>query len=271
MASLPNVECAFDDPPLMLVLAQIKFTQSPELFDRITEIKSVLCELGLPVAQEKQQVNFTVSLGANVPPRTTQSNVWWFTSLDKLRAMAVTQNSVVLYDAKYTRFEEFRQLVRGVIEPIVKIGGDGCFLTTVALRYLSGFAADGTPSPYVAAELRGLPADRLSTDHFHHEYSFWCSTQGDGRLALKLKTVHGNELIPKDLKPAGIAFGSRFILPKKTDAVQLDIFETVQKKEMRKIELNEIDQMLAEMRRNIKQLFLLATTSEGHKQWKIRN
>lgn len=271
MSLLPNVECDFDDAPLMLVLAQIKFTQSPELFERITEIKSALCELNLPVAQERQQVNVSLAFGQNVPSRTTQSTVWWFTSLDKLRAMAITQNSVVLYDAKYTRFAEFRQLVQGVIEPIIGVAGKGCFLTTVALRYLSGFASDGIPSPYISPGLRGLPVDQLSTDHFHHDYSFWCSTQEEGRLALKLKTVHGHELIPRDLKPAGIVFDPKFMLPKTTDAVQLDIFETVQRKAMRKLDLNEIDQMLAGMQQNIKRSFLLATTSEGHEKWKIRN
>lgn len=271
MSSLPNVECEFNDAPLMLVLAQIKFTQSPELFERITEIKAALCELGLPVAQERQQVNVSVTLGTSAPSRTTQSTVWWFTSLDKRRAMAVTQNSVVLYDANYARFSEFRPLVKQAIEPIVRIAGNGCFLTTVALRYLSGFASDGMPSPYVAPGVRGLATEQLLTDHFHHEYSFWCDTQQQGRLVLKLRTVHGNELIPKDLKPAGIDFDSKFKLPYDTDAVQLDIFETVQRKSLRKIDVDEIDQMLIGMRGNIKLSFLLATTSEGHAKWGIRS
>jgi uncharacterized protein (TIGR04255 family) len=270
MLTIPNLDCEFEEPPLMLALAQIKFTQSPEIFEKITVIKAVLGDLGMPVAQSKQQVNVAVVAGAPSPSRISQSLIWWFHSLDRRRAMVVAQNSLVFYDASYSRFAEFSALMHSAVEVIISVAGGGCFLTTVAMRYLSGFASDGSPSPYLAAGLHGLDQGPLNTSHFHHRYNFWCTTENEGRLVLNASTVHGGQLFPPDLAVAEIAIDPRFRLPNTCDAVQLDIHETTQLKKLEPFDADRVDQSLAAMRRNIKGAFLLATTPRAHEKWKLK-
>jgi uncharacterized protein (TIGR04255 family) len=271
MSELPSVDCEFEDAPLMLALAQITFTQSPEIFEKITVVKAALADLEMPVAQSKPQVNVTVKIGATSPSRITQNLIWWFTSLDKRRAVAVAQNSVVLYETNYSNFVEFNRIMRGAVDVVTKLAGRGCFLTTVALRYLSGFASDGSPSPYLAAGLKGLATCPLNTDHFHHDYKFWCSTGGDGRLVLNAKTVHGDQIIPPDLQSVGIVVDDKFTLSKDTEAVQLDIHETIQRKRLQVFDADEIERLLSSMRRNVKLAFLLATTPAAYEKWKIKS
>lgn len=254
----------------MMALGQITFTQSPEIFEHITAIKAIIADLGMPVAKQRQQI-VTINVSGTASPRVIQSSIWWFSSLDKTRAFAVAQNSLVLYDTNYKNFDQFKETLKTVVNEIVKIGGKGCFLTTVALRYLSGFAADGWPSPYLVSGLYGLPTEQLSTSHFHHQYSFWCTTENDGKLVLSVKTMHGNQLVPTDLQTVGVVFGSKFSLPKDSDAVQLDIHETLQRKELKNLDPLEIERLLTSMRINIKRAFLSATTPEAYTKWKMRS
>ena len=254
----------------MLALAQITFTQSPEVFKSITDVKAALATLGMPVAQSKQQVSFTLKVGS-AAPQVTQNLIWWFVSLDKRRAVAVAQNSVVLYDANYSRYADFRSLMSSIVSTVSEFAGAGCFLTGVALRYLSGFSSDGQPSPYLVSGLHGLPTESLPTEHFHHTYGFWCNTDGGGRLVVNVKTVHGDQLIPQDILAAGVVIDSRFSLSRETDAVQLDIHETIQRKTMQTFDAAEIERTLDEMRRNLKTCFLTTTTQKAHEKWKITN
>jgi uncharacterized protein (TIGR04255 family) len=256
----------FQDAPLLAAVAHIGFTQSPEVLERITGVKAGLTQLKMPVAELTQQTNVTVIGGTT--PRVTQNPFWWFRTLDRKRAVGVSQNSVALYDADYGRFEQFLDRVRGMSKVIEETAGSGCFLTLVALRYLSGSPSDGTPSPYICNGLHGIPVGNLRTRHFHHEYSFWCDIENGGKLVVKLKTVHGDQLIPQEIRSAGLAVDPKFTLPKQTDAIQLDIYETVQKKEMKPLSVAEVEQTSVNMHNDIKAAFLASTTPGAHERWK---
>jgi uncharacterized protein (TIGR04255 family) len=265
-----NVDCVFEDAPLMLTLAQITFTQSPEVFENITEIKAKLSKLGMPIAQKRQQTNFTIRLGGTPAPQVMQNEIWWFSSLDRKRAAAIAQNSITLYLTDYKDFSDFSSLLSKITSAVITAAGDGCFLTAVALRYLSGFPSDGTPSPYLIPSLHGLPTDTLQTDHFHHKYEFWCTSEEGGRLVLNVRTVHGNELVPRDLQVAGVSIDEKFSHRREVDAVQLDIHETIQKKNPERISEADIQVTFSNMRQRIKSAFLLLTTDKAHQRWSLR-
>ncbi len=269
MTQLLDIECDFANAPLMLALAQVTFTQSPEVLQRITEIKAGLCEIGLPVAETKQKMRVSMSFGGT-PPKVGQEIFWWFSSLDRKRAVAISPTSIVVYDGRYTRFDEFCKLTTDVIKLAAKAAGNGCFLTTASLRYVSGFPCEEIPSRFLVAGLHGIPTNDFQTDHFHHEYNFWCSTATGGRLVLNAKTVHGNELIPKDVMSVGVGLDDKFSLKKEVDAVQLDIHETIQKKKLEKVDPCVVEMLFREMRTHIKTAFLTATTPLAHTKWQIR-
>ncbi len=269
MAQFPDIECDFADAPLMLALAQITFTQSPEVLQAITDIKSRLCELDLPVAEIKRKMSVSVSFGG-MPPKVGQDTFWWFASLDTKRAVAISPTSIVVYDASYSRFDDFSKLTTNVVESVVKVAGNGCFLTAASLRYVSGFSCEELPSPLLINGLHGIPTNNFQTKHFHHTYSFWCETAPDCRLFINAKTVHGNELIPKDVSSVGIGIDDKFKLRRETHAVQLDIYETLQKKKLQKLEACAVEVLFREMHTRIKTAFLTATTELAHTKWQIR-
>lgn len=262
-----RTETWFEDAPLIVAIAHISFTQSPELLQRITDIKAGLAKLDLLVAESTQQTNLAISSPRGIQ-QVTQEPVWWFRSLNGRRAIGVSQNSVAHYDAEYSRFDQFLDRVKRMSGLIAEIAGPGCFLTAVALRYISGFASDGSPSPYICPGLHGIPVQNLKTRHFHNEHSFWCDTEGGGQLVVKVKTVHGNQLLPQDILATRLTFDAKFTLSKETDAVQVDIYETVRKKKMERLTVPEVERLSTGMRTNIKAAFLAVTTEKGHERWK---
>lgn len=266
--STPDIDAAFGDAPLMLALAQITFSQSPEVIAHITDVKAAISLLGMPIAQKRQQMNFAIKAGTN-PPQVTHNDIWWFSSLDHRSAVALAQNSVTLYEANYNRFSDFNSKLRTVVDSIVKTAGDGCFLTLVALRYISGFESDGSPSPYLIRGLHGVPTEPFQTDHFHHKYEYWCATEGGGRLAISAKTVHGDEIVSKEFQAAGIAIDGKFTLPRKVDAIQLDLHETIPRKPPARLSSADVESLYNDMHIRIKTAFLSITTEEAHKKWQM--
>ena len=265
-----NVDCDFDEAPLILALAQISFTESPELIDAIASVKPKLGQLGMPIAHSKNQTNVAVDQSGGAP-KVSQRVFWWFTGMEKKQAVALAQNSVVVYEAAYGRFEEFKSLLKNVADLVVEFAGNGCFTKSVALRYVSGFASEGSPSPYLVQSVHGIPMDGISTDHWHHNYNYWCSTDSGGRLVVNCKTVHGNQLVPQDILNTDLALDGKFSLSREIDAVQLDIHETIPKKTLKSFNAADIEHDMEKMRRNIKQAFLNLTSPEAHEKWSIKD
>lgn len=268
--SLPSIECDFGDSPLMFVIAHISFTHSPEIMKNIHQVKAELGGLGLPVADRKQQTTFSVK--DQGPPAVKQNKFWSFTSLTRDRVVAVSANSLVVYDSNYCRFTDFRDRVAAIIGVLERVAQGGCFLTSVALRYISGFRVDSLPSSFLPPGLHGINAGNLATSHFHHDYRFWCDIRDGGRLTVIAKTVHGSDLVPKDIQSIGLAINSKFALNKNDDAVQLDIHEIIQtnsKGDVSPLSASIVCDTLAGARRRAKTAFLLVTTEVAHQQWKI--
>lgn len=266
------VDCDFGDAPLMLTLAHVSFTESPEIIDRISEMKAGLAtKLGLPVAQMKTQASFTLNPAVSPTPAMTQTRFWWFSNVERTRAVAVAANSIVLYDSLYGRFSQFIDRIADVLNLTTGIAGHGCFLRSVALRYISGFPVGGEPSPYLTTGLHGLPRDATGTTHSHHHYSYWCATDRDTQLVCNVRTVHGNQLVPRDVSSAGIAIQKKFTMSKDAHAVQLDIHETAKAKTMEPLDTSKVLDELAQMRQSLKRVFLATTTPQAHQLWKILN
>jgi hypothetical protein len=78
----------------MVAIAQIGFTQSPELLLRITDIKAGLAQLDLLIAESTQQTNVAISQTGGIP-QVIQNLFWWFRALNRRRAIGVSQNQVV--------------------------------------------------------------------------------------------------------------------------------------------------------------------------------
>ena len=264
--SLPPIDIKFEDAPLMLALVHVSFTQSPEVIADIATVKTGLRSIDLVVAEQRQQTSISVTQQGS--PHLSQNNFWWFSSLERNRAAALAQNSFVLYDANYGGSADFAHRIGFVCDLIRNVAGEGCFLQQVALRYVSGFKSNGTPSPLLVPSMHGLPIDGLETDHFHNNFNFWCTTSQGGRLELNCKSVHGNQIIPQDVRNAGIQIPDKFSLSREDDAIQLDVHETLREKTFAQLSKERVIEITGNMRLNLKRAFLSATTQEAREQWK---
>lgn len=255
-------------PPLMLVLAQVGFTPSPELTRDIATVKAELSKQGFPIADAKQQSSFSLS-SQNSIPQVSQSSFWTFNSRDQKRSIVIAQNSVVVYDTAYGRFERFQTRMDRVLKTVAEVVGEECFVRTVALRYVSGYADSPTARDFLADGVRGISMDTLPKEHFHHNYNFWCSTKEGGKLVIGVKTVHGHQLPPGDISMVGLELDPKFVLERTEDAVQLDIHETLQEKGLQPFDVATIHRAVAKMRGNLKAAFLASTTTKAHQYWGI--
>lgn len=255
--------------PLMLVLAQVAYTPSPEVLSEITTVKTALGKQGFPVADVKQQSSFSIG-PQNPVPHVNQNSYWTFTTMDARRSVVVAQNSVVIYDTNYGRFDQFRARLHDVLSTIADVTGEGCFTRSVALRYVSGYQETSDTSNFLHQGVRGVDMEKLPNDHFHHSYNFWCNTNDGGRLVVGVKTVHGNQLAPGDFNSVGLKIDPKFNLSRTDIAVQIDIHETIQEKQMLVFEAHLVEEKVAKMRANIKSGFFACTTEEARKQWGIQ-
>jgi uncharacterized protein (TIGR04255 family) len=269
-ATPPNLNCVFDDSPLMLASAQISFTQSPELIQRITDTKAGLAKLGMPLAEHRQTIGVAFTSGG-LPPRLSQESFWWFSNVDRTRSVAVGPTAVALYDTGYSQFEAFRPTVCDLADVVQNVAGGGSFLTCVSLRYVSGFTANGSPCPFLIPGVQGLPPGVINTSHMHHNYSYWCDTAtAGGKLTVSIKSVHGHEIIPQDIRTQKLSFNNKFTFQKKDDVIQIDIHETVKRKAVDCVGSASVGSLLPAMHDNVKSAFLISTSEEAHKKWKIR-
>jgi hypothetical protein len=72
----------FEDAPLMVAIAQIGFTQSPEVLQRITDIKAGLARLDFLLAESTQMTNVAISQTGGIP-KVIQNLFWWFRPLSQ--------------------------------------------------------------------------------------------------------------------------------------------------------------------------------------------
>ncbi len=185
--------------------------------------------------------------------------------------MALSRTSITVYEANYGRHDTFIEKTTRLIRSVETAAACNFFVTTVALRYVSGFKVDGLPASLVANGVRGIDVSSLPTKHFHHDYRFWCDIVDGGRLAVTAKTVHGHELMPREIQPLQLSVNSKFKLQKRDDAVQIDIHETKQLNPPERFNGPEVSLRLSAMRNHAKTAFLTLTTSDAHKRWQIRS
>lgn len=256
----------FKDSPLIFVIAQISFTQSPEIISKIADVKSALGNLGLPIAEKTQQVTFTAS-SSSAPPKVSQTEFWLFSSVVRNRIVSISSNSLVIYDTQYHRFAEFRDRFSKIVDIVQTVAGEGCYTTSIALRYVSGFESGDLPSNLIPLGLHGLPVSCVETSHFHHEYKYWCDVKSGGRLIAIVKTVHGNELIPKDVQRLRLDVDNKFKMHKQTNAISIDINETIQHQLPEKLAAGPVCVLLSKIRGRAKAVFLAVTTGTAHVKW----
>jgi len=124
--------------PLVLVLAQVRFSPVRQLAEYIPEIQDDFRRYGFPLelAGEVQQLIF--GPGGGLPTRVTSQPRWEYRTKDETWSILVMENSVVLQTTSYQRFEGFAEKLHHAVETVLAKTEHDKFgvIERVGLRYI---------------------------------------------------------------------------------------------------------------------------------------
>lgn len=248
--------------PLALVVGQLGFSYAPELQGAGEKLRAPLRELGLPIAEPRQEVSVQFSFPMQQPNVRT-SSVWLFTDPKKHRAVAIGPALVSFIVNKYDDFHTFSSWVSSVTTRIQEAFAD-LYFNNIGLRYFNTFVPEELPSSWLVESIRGMPTKGISTSHFHHKYEFWCDT-GEGRLSCRCTLEHGGS-VPKSLGFASTLFPKEHIHTFNDHIYHLDIMENSRVLDPQKsLNPETVKGMLNTQHENVESAFKNVVSESGKK------
>jgi len=119
--------------PLVLVLAQIRFSPLMAMGDYISKIQDALRRSGYPINNTAQVQE--ISFGAQSAPKSSVMWRWEFLSKERTYGVVVNEGFVVVQTSAYTDFDEFHERIVQAAEIISNVVG-GLLVTRIGLRYV---------------------------------------------------------------------------------------------------------------------------------------
>ncbi len=185
--------------PLALVVAQVRFTPTPESDFRIvaTFLQQAL-KTDFPNVSDVEQI--TVTVGSDGESAMTDQRSCVGTDLvsgDGLSCIRVQNDSVTISTSAYEGWESFLAVWRKVLDALSATGT--VTTTRIGLRYLDFIlpSADREPEDYVAGGLGrapdGLPPVQINVSLYEYERPL------DGRLRIQYSRGFGLPMLPPDL------------------------------------------------------------------------
>ena len=263
-----SINCDFSDGPLMIALAHVSYTDSPNLLSKIAEIKSRFSKLNFPVAELSIESSVQFNPLANTQQKVDKS-IWTFRSLDRRDAIVLSQNAVVLYQSAYQGHSEFKKIVQEICDTI----GESCegesFVSAIAFRYISSFENTNASKGFLVPSVRGVTVPALVQPF--HQYLVWGDTENGSRLVASVRTVNAGQVRPQDVVQVGVVVASKFEFSSTSLATLLDIHETLQLTTLKPFSELKIQEHFDEIHSRLKTTFLDLTTSTAHDSWGITN
>ena len=252
--------------PLAFVIASITFSEPIDAnANELKATKECFSKAGFSIESRRTQRN--VQLGVTTPV-VDQYVVYQYLDVDRKRGASISKKSLSYFASDHQGIDDLSSSV-GNVFGCFEIGFGQRSIESVGLRYVNVFQLESVPSKLVSNSLTGLAHRGLTTpdQHFHHNYEFWCETDG-GRIHTRYAVTHGDRR-PEQLGVANSVFPERTLGGYDDNYCHLDIFENTRKIE-RIIRLPDFDEFLRNMNRRIEQAFLNAVTDKAMTSWGAR-
>jgi uncharacterized protein (TIGR04255 family) len=240
-------------PPLAVVLAQFGL-RSPISDESVNLVRKSLHAIRLDRAMKKHERSVSFN-PPSIEPKIQDLLVYNFLDSANTQGVSVAGSTVSCFASEHHNFSRFVDYLSSVVAAI-SVAGIAFDVTSIALRYINVFEADGDPATVVKRSLRGLDHANLGKEHHHHNYEFWCDTD-EGRLTVRFSTMHGDQK-PAQIGHAVAVFPSRCLRSYDVMVGHLDIFANTTRSLNPPISWEASKRVLQAMNRNIEQAFLNA-------------
>ena len=148
--------------PLLLVLAQVRFSTVLKMEEFLPEIQEQLRNSGLPKFRKVQTETETRLFGAEQPSRLTRDSHWEFAAKDDRTVATLGTNSISLSTTVYHTIGEFAEALAKVLET-VRTAANVTLRERIGLRYVNAIVPSSGKvlSDYIVDEVLGFSFGEL--------------------------------------------------------------------------------------------------------------
>jgi len=258
MANDPSQK--FQRPPVIMVLAQVRFPAILKMPAHVPEIQNLLREQGFAryAEEQTQQVIFGPQI------KTETGNRWVFARRDRREAVFLAMNFVVYQTSQY---EVFGTLAKkfGEVLSVIK-GQTGIeFADQLGLRYVDLIRqADGTmPRDFLLEPIRGLTSDELGALSAQCQFVIQAKTQ-HGDLYLRSFEGSGGDFMPPDLISTHLDYG---VTVSDDESFRILDFDHISRCEV-DFEPDAVLDKMRVMHESMSRAFYAAVTPEAIEYWR---
>ena len=244
--------------PLILVLAQIRFSPVLRMADFVPEIQEAMRKERLVRfnREETQQLVF----GGN-SMTSNQSVRWVFGNREKTESVILAQDFFIFQVSKYDMFETFLEKLLDLFE-VVTGAVELSFASQIGLRYLDLVKPlDGlNVDEFIKPELRGLTAKDLKATSSLHQFVIQSQTDV-GALSIRSYENQGGQFLPPDLQTDHLKFNVQSV-----NEFRILDFDHFSKQEV-DIERGSLEERLWSLHDATSAAFTAATTEDAMRTW----
>ena len=258
--------------PLALVLGQVAFSYAPEFAEAGEKLRMPLKEIGLPVAEPRDQISMSVQLsesGAN--PRQSVARFWSFSDPQRTKSVLCCPKYVAFVVNEYKSFDAYLNWVEHIVDVVDSVFPEVYFYN-VGLRYFNIFKPEQSRSEWLCESVRGVTSEGIDTEHIHHNYTFWCTTK-TGNLQAICSLQHGGK-VQRPLEFVTPMVPKELLFSEKDHVYHLDIFENSSALDPQLLLNKEnVGKFFRTQHDNIDQLFVNLLSEKGKERfgWQLRS
>jgi uncharacterized protein (TIGR04255 family) len=190
--------------PLLLVIAQVRFSSVLQIAKFIPEIQERLRGQGFPKFRPVQQQSFQIG-----PPGTLSANEsptlsWEFLDRDDRKSVVLETGSIAFVVTDYSIFESFRDGLEIALSAISEVAKPS-LRERIGLRYVNLIipSQDKQISDYVGAELLGMSPSQLSVKPVNYG-SVMLSQSEVGTFVFRCTCPTQGPTVPPDVRLLGL-------------------------------------------------------------------
>ena len=248
--------------PLLLVLAQVRFSPILQMDKFIPAIQERLRGQGFPKFQAAMQAT-SIQVAAMSTVSQTPTVHWEFMDPEDKKSIVLGTESVAFTVTDYSTFEEFReglQIALLTVQETVKLP----LRTRIGLRYIDlVIPKEGKRvSDYVRPEILGLLQDKLPLHRLAYASQLLCESE-IGKVILRCTHQIGGPVLPPDLQLFRLTLNKPLFLNQEFCILDFDHFT----EEQADFDLATISTAFNNLHDVLDQSFRAAVTPEALKEW----
>lgn len=245
--------------PLVLVLCEIRFAPVLTIESKVPAIQDKLRMNGFPGFEQREEHTFEIN--PSVAPKLTSQIRWIFRSLDSETAITLTASSLTLQVEAYTRFEDFLDALRPLVETVADAISPA-YHERIGMRYVNAVEAAGDRVTELFREnVLSFSPEELGVDSLLTTQQVVGKTPA-GHINVRMSQLEDTPLLPPDLlslvapEMARPRAGIHAILD--IDGVDLTRGE---------FDVAQIEERLWNIHDYTERAFWKSTTEKAHKEW----